>query len=261
LASFPEVNIVYIDRDLEERMHIAQILTSNILALRRKENLKVRQPLQTVLVPVTDADSRKNIEAVRDLVLAEVNVKEMKIVDNEDSGLVKRVKADFKKLGPRFGKIMKALGQAVSTMTQQDIAKLEKEGQFTFDNLPDSPTISIQDVEIIPEDIEGWLVANDGNITVALDVTVTESLRNEGMARELINRIQNLRKEQGFEITDRVNVIFSSHPLVRAAVNNYSQYIASQVLADNLTIAEDIAEDKMMDIDGEKIGIVVDKIS
>ena len=261
LASFPEVNIDYIDRDLEERMHIAQILTSNILALRRKENLKVRQPLQTVLVPVTDADSRKNIEAVRDLVLAEVNVKEMKIVDNEDSGLVKRVKADFKKLGPRFGKIMKALGQAVSAMTQQDIAKLEKEGQFTFDNLPDSPTISIQDVEIIPEDIEGWLVANDGNITVALDVTVTESLRNEGMARELINRIQNLRKEQGFEITDRVNVIFSSHPLVRAAVNNYSQYIASQVLADNLTIAEDIAEDKMMDIDGEKIGIVVDKIS
>lgn len=261
LATFPVSDSNSIDKELEERMHIAQIITSNVLALRRKENLKVRQPLQTVLIPVTDEQSRKNIEAVKDLVLAEVNVKEMKIVDNEDSGLVKKVKADFKKLGPRFGKAMKALGQAVSTMTQQDIAKLEKEGNFIFHNLPDTPAISIEDVEIIPEDIEGWLVANDGNITVALDVTVTENLRNEGMARELINRIQNLRKEQGFEITDRVNVTFTNHPLVKAAIDNYSQYIASQVLADNLNIIDEVAEDKVIDIDGEKIGIVVNKIS
>ncbi len=253
-AEFPVSDPALIDADLEERMRLAQVITSNVLALRRKVNLKVRQPLQTLLVPVVDAHQRHAVEALEDLIKAELNIKELKIVDNEESGLVKRVKADFKKLGPKYGKIMKQLGKSITEMSQKDIAQLEKDGRFVFATLPGEPEITTEDVEIIPEDVPGWLVANDGNVTVALDVTVTPELKNEGMARELINRIQNIRKGNDFEITDKVKVELSDVPEIREAVEAYGDYIAAQVLADSIILSGNLDENdaKDLELDGVK---------
>ncbi len=255
LADFPVADVSVIDKDLEERMNLAQIITSNVLALRRKVNLKVRQPLQTLLVPVMDAAQRSAIEAVKGIVLDEVNVKNLKLVDNEESGLVKRVKADFKKLGPKYGKIMKDLGKAITAMPQKDIAELEKNGSFTFETLPGAPSVTLDDVEVIPEDIPGWLVANDGSVTVALDVTVTPELRNEGMARELINRIQNIRKSSDFEITDKVRVELTSVPAVDDALASFGDYIAAQVLADSIVTVDALEGGDVvrLDIDGTEV--------
>lgn len=262
LADFPLSDPDLIDAALEDRMAIAQAITSSVLALRRKVNLKVRQPLQTLLVPVESEDRRNKLESVMNLILGEVNVKEMKIVNNEESGLVKRVKADFKKLGPRYGKIMKDLGKAITSMTQPEIMQLEKDGKYTFLQLPGNPEITLDDVQIITEDIPGWLVANDGDITVALDVTVTPELRNEGMARELINRIQNIRKASDFEITDRVRVSFSDVPEIVEALNEYGKYIATQVLADELKVDASLNEENAakLDIDGLNVFVDVKRI-
>lgn len=197
---------------------------------------------------------------MKDLVAGEVNVKEVKIVANEESGLVKRVKADFKVLGPRYGKIMKDLGKAITGMSQKDISVLEKEGSFRFEALPGEPVITLADVEVIPEDVPGWQVANEGNVTVALDTTVTPELKSEGMARELINRIQNLRKTRDYEITDKVKVALSDVPDVREAVEAFGDYIAAQVLADELTLVSAPAEgSEEFDIDGLKVMAIVEK--
>ncbi len=262
LALFPEYDEALVDARLEERMRLAQIITSNVLALRRKVNLKVRQPLQTLLVPVTDRRMREDVESVADIIRGELNVKELRIVDNEESGLVKKVKADFKKLGPKFGKVMKDLGKAITAMSQADIAALERDGEFKFTAIAGEPVVTVGDVEIIPEDIPGWLVANDGNVTVALDVTVTPELRNEGMARELVNRIQNIRKSSDFDITDRVEVTVRKTPAVEAAVEAYRDFIASQVLADAIILADTVEGEGAVeqDIDGEKINIKVRKL-
>ena len=243
LAILPDADDKKIDPDLERRMRLAQDITSNVLALRRKVNIKVRQPLQTLLIPVTGPRMRADVEAIAPIVKAEVNVKEIKIVDNEQSGLVKRVKADFKKLGPRYGKVMKALGKGIASMSQQAIAQLESKGEYTFADIDGAPVVTLADVEIIPEDVPGWLVANDGNITVALDVTLTPELKNEGMARELVKRIQNIRKESGFEITDRIDVVLQNVPEIAGAVEAFGDYIASQVLADSLSLADSPADD------------------
>ncbi len=254
LADFPKADQKVIDKDLEDRMNLAQVITSNVLALRRKVNLKVRQPLQTLLVPVMDSDQRKALEAVEGILLDELNVKELKIVDNEESGLVKRVKADFKKLGPKYGKIMKDLGKAITAMDQKQIAELERNGSFTFASLPGEPVVTLEDVEVIPEDVPGWLVANDGNVTVALDVTVTPELKNEGMARELINRIQNIRKSSDFEITDKVRVELTRNADVEAALEVYKDYIAAQVLANEIVVVDSLEGDGVveLDVDGDK---------
>ena len=255
LADFPVADPALVDKDLEKRMNLAQVITSNVLGLRRKVNMKVRQPLQTLLIPVIDARQKEDLEKITNIVLDEVNVKNIKLVDNEESGLVKRVKADFKKLGPKYGKIMKDLGKAITSMSQKDISLLEKNGEFTFDSLPGSPVVTLEDVEVIPEDIPGWLVANDGNVTVALDVTLTPELKNEGMARELINRIQNIRKSSDFEITDKVFVTLTPTESVKAALDQFGDYIAAQVLAEEISLAE-LAEGESvteLDIDGEKI--------
>lgn len=260
LADFPVADNSLVDPKLEKSMRLAQDITSNVLALRRKVNLKVRQPLRTLLVPVMDQEQREAVKAVEDLVKSEVNVKELKIVDNEESGLVKRVKADFKKLGPRYGKVMKQLGKAVTDMTQPQILLLEKEGRFVFEEIDGKPEVTLDDVEIIPEDVPGWLVANDGNLTVALDVTVTPELRNEGMARELINRIQNIRKGKDFEITDKVKVTLSSEPEVREAVDAFGDYIAAQVLADEIILSDtvDAGKAEKLDIDGLEVMAIVE---
>ncbi len=251
LALFPKSEPEKIDKDLERRMNLAQALTSLTLALRRKVNIKVRQPLQTLLVPVTTARQRADIEAIRDIVMAEVNVKEVKIVENEESGLVKRVKADFKKLGPRYGKIMKDLGKAIASMEASQIAELEKAGRYVFTALPGEPEVTLDDVEIIAEDIPGWLVGNDGSLTVALDITLTDRLINEGMAREIVKRIQNIRKAKDFEITDKVDVVLERRPQLEAAVAEFGDYIASQVLANSLTLADtlDSGEAQPLEID------------
>ena len=260
LAHFPECDPALVDKELEEKMRLAQVVTSNVLALRRKVNIKVRQPLQTILLPAIDERQKKAFNDMKELMAAELNVKEVRVVDNEESGLVKRVKADFKKLGPKYGKIMKDLGKAITGMTAQMISELEKQGEYKFAELPGEPVITLDDVEVIPEDIPGWLVANDDNVTVALDVTVTPELRREGMARELINRIQNIRKGSNFEITDKVKIVLSDAPEVKEALESYGDYIATQVLASSLATGTPGDSAVELDIDGLKINAEVTKV-
>ncbi len=261
LALFPTADEAAIDPALERRMALAQIITSNVLALRRKVNIKVRQPLAVLMIPAVDREQMDAIEAIKDLVAAEVNVKELRITPPGRSELVKRIKADFKKLGPRFGKIMKDLSKAINTMSQEDIARLENEGSFTFSNLQGEPVITLDDVEIIPEDVPGWIVANEGNVTVALDITLTPELKAEGMARELVNRIQNLRKAMGLEITDRINVILSRTPETEQALTSFRNYIATQVLADSLELSDTLADNATdLDIDGLIVKALVNKV-
>lgn len=262
LALIPEVNEEAIDHELEEQMSLAQTITSNVLALRRKVNEKVRQPLQTLMIPAVDAVQYDRINAIKDLVAAEVNVKEVKVVPPGQSTLVKRVKANFKKLGPRYGKIMKQLGAAIASMPQDAIAVLERTGQYTFDNLDGSPVVLLDDVEIIPEDVPGQAVANEGNITVALDVNVTEKLRAEGLARELVNRIQNMRKDAKLQITDKVKVQLESHEQTDKAVSLFREYIAGQVLATEIEITTTPGEDFIeLTIDDLKLRAKVTKTS
>lgn len=246
LAMFPEADSSVIDKKLEERMRLAQTITSLVLSLRRKANLKVRQPLQRIMIPAIDSAQAESIMAMKDLILGEVNVKELQLVSGDDTMLVKRVKPDFKKLGPKFGKAMKQVAAAVQSMSQHDIATLEREGSITL-QLGDAPaTIELCDVEVMSEDIPGWLVASEGNVTVALDITVTPELRMEGLARDIVNRIQNIRKDRNYEITDKIILTFapeSNDADTRAALEAYGSYIARQVLANDLMIGEVAADD------------------
>ena len=249
LTDFPVSCDKYIDKALEERMQIAQTMTSMVLALRRKVNIKVRQPLTTLMVPVLNPEQQAHIEAVKDLVLSEVNVKEMKFVDHAAGILVKRVKPDFKKLGPRYGKIMKQLAATIAAMSQPDIAEFEKNGSFTFDIDGQQATIEKGDVEAISEDIPGWLVANEGNLTVALDITVTDELHREGIARELVNRIQNIRKTSGFDITDKIDVAIASNAETDQAVREYRDYMSRQVLANTFEIVDNLSGESVSELD------------
>ena len=260
LSDFPVCNEELIDKDLEERMQMAQSISSMVLALRRKVNIKVRQPLQTLMVPVLDAHQQESIDAVKALILNEVNVKEMKFVDNTAGILVKKIKPDFKKLGPRYGKIMKALAAAIQQMSQDDINAFEKAGTFTLSVEGQEAVIERADVEIISEDIPGWLVANEGRLTVALDITVTEELRKEGLARELVNRVQNIRKSSGFDITDKVNITILSNEAIDAAVVEYKEYISNQVLAASIEIADEAVSDAVeLDFEDFKLLVKVEK--
>ncbi len=249
LADFPVSQPQYIDKALEERMQIAQTITSMVLALRRKVNIKVRQPLTTLMVPVLNAEQQAHVEAVKDLILNEVNVKEMKFVDNAAGILVKRIKPDFKKLGPRYGKIMKQLAATIAAMSQPDIIAFEKNGSFTFDIEGQQATIEVGDVEVISEDIPGWLVANEGNLTVALDITVTEELRREGIARELVNRIQNIRKTSGFDITDKIEVYIDACDETDAAVEEYGDFMSRQVLATTFEVKPGVSGEEVTELD------------
>ena len=248
LAKFPEADETFIDKDLEQRMGMAQKITSMVLALRRKVNIKVRQPLQEIMIPAVDDEQKRHIEAVKDLIMNEVNVKELNFV--EGSGiLVKKVKCNFRTMGKKFGKMMKGIAAAMDTLSQERIAELEREGSIKIAVDCNEVIVEAADVEIISEDIPGWLVSNEGNLTVALEVELTDELRNEGMARELINRIQNLRKDGGLEITDRIKVTITPADAVKSAVDGYADYIKTQVLADEIVLAEnDGAEVELDDI-------------
>ena len=249
LAKFPEYNEKMVDKELEAQMQMAQDVTSMVLALRRKVNIKVRQPLQCIMIPIVDEAQKAHIEAVKALIMSEVNVKEIKFVDGAAGVLVKKVKCDFKKLGPKFGKQMKAVAAAVAEMSQEAIAELEKNGRYTLNLDGAEAIIETADVEIFSEDIPGWLVANEGKLTVALEVTVTEELRREGIARELVNRIQNIRKSSGFEITDKIKITLSKNPQTDDAVNEYNGYICNQVLGTSLTLADEVKSGTELNFD------------
>lgn len=260
-SDFPVADDKLIDAALEERMNLAQTITSMVLALRRNANLKVRQPLTTLMVPVLDAHQREAIEAVADLIKNEVNVKELRLVDDASGILVKSVKPNFKVLGKKLGKQMKSVASQLQTLTQEQIKQLEMTGELALDVDGAAVTVERDDVEIISQDIPGWQVANEGNVTVALDITLTDELRREGLARDLVNRIQNIRKSRNYDITDRINIVFEPSPEVSAAVDDFRDYIMSQVLASALTVAPvaDPAEDEKLDIDGLNVNIKITK--
>lgn len=262
ISFFPTADEAMIDLKLERRMHLAQVITSMVLSLRRKVNIKVRQPLQTLMIPVNSEEQRKEIEAMAALILSEVNVKEFRFVSNEEGILVKRIKADFKKLGPKHGKMMKAVAQAIAGMTQPQIIELEKNGSIDIDANGTTVTVDASDVEIRNEDIPGWLVANEGVLTVALDVTVSEELRREGVARELVNRIQNIRKNRDYDITQRINIMIAPCDLTDDAAREYADYICRQVLADSLIIAdvESPSDDERLDIDGTEVTLAISPV-
>ena len=257
---YPVADDAYIDKALEDRMSIAQRVTSMVLALRRKINIKVRQPLTAIMVPAIDQAQRDALSRMSDLILGEVNVKELRVVGNDEGVLVKRVKPDFKKLGPKLGKQMKVAAAAIQGLDNSQISEFEKNG-FIDIALPDgsSARIELSDAEILSEDIPGWLVANDGNLTVALDVTVTPELRLEGIARDIINRVQNIRKARNYDITDRIEVVFAPNAEIDSVVSGFGDYIARQVLADRVAIecVDNLPDVEVLDIDGLEARVAI----
>ena len=259
LASFPVADDALIDKEQESRMALAQEITSMVLSLRKKEQIIVRQPLARIAIPAIDRELQQRIDAVKQLILDEVNVKELEFV--EGAGLLtKKVKCNFRTMGKKFGKLMKDVNAAVTALTQEQIAVLET-GQLPL-TLPtgDAITVELEDVEIFSEDIPGWTVANDGVLTVALDITVTDELRNEGNARELVKRIQNLRKESGFEITDRIHITLEHNAQTDRAVEAFGSYITAQVLADGITLADTVADAAVLDFEDFQLNARIEKI-
>ncbi len=244
LANFPAANGSFVNKELEERMQLAQQISSMVLALRRKVNIKVRQPLTRIVIPVLDQALRSQIEAVKNIILAEVNVKEVKFLEDTSGIIVKSIKPDFKVVGKKYGKLMKDLSAELSKFTQDQINKLEREGQIEISLAGQPASILLSEVEIFSEDIPGWQVANEGRITVALDVSITEELRHEGIAREFVNRIQNLRKELGLNVTDKINLTIQHHPQVSDSIKIYSSYIAAQTLANSVEVVASIGNEE-----------------
>ena len=262
LTDFPVADTSLIDKALEERMELAQTISSMILSLRKKTNIRVRQPLNKIMIPLTESDLKDKVEAVRQLILSEVNVKEIEYLE-DDSILVKQVKANFKKLGPKFGKMMKQIAASISSMGKAEIANLERDGQVTLNIEGADVVIEVSDVEILTQDISGWLVSTLGKLTVALDITVTDELRDEGIARELVNRIQNIRKDNNFEVTDKISVFIAKNEEIEKAVNRNFNYICSETLADKLEFKDAILDSNKVDIelvDNLQTTVVVNKL-
>ena len=259
LASFPRVSHAAINKDLEQRMEYAQRISSLVLSLRKKESLRVRQPLQKILLPVLDAAFSEQVEGVKDLILAEVNVKDIEYV-TDTSGIVKKsIKPNFKTLGRILGKNMKAAIPLINQLGQEDIAQIEADNAYKLSIDGQDYDLTLADFVISAEDIPGWLVANDGDLTVALDITLTDDLKAEGMARELVNRIQNVRKNKDFNVTDRINVALEKHDLVTAAVASFGDYIKNEVLADDLRLVETVAGGEAIELPEEvTLGMLVE---
>ena len=259
LAKFPECDEAAVDSELEYRMELAQQISSMVLALRKKEALIVRQPLQKIAIPAADEVMKSRIEAVKQLILSEVNVKELEFVEG-DGILVKKIKCNFRTLGKKFGKLMKSVNVAVTEMSQEQIAELEKNGSITLQVEGTDAIIELADVEIFSEDVPGWTVANEGALTVALDVEVTDELRREGVAREIVKKVQAIRKDSGFEITDRISVVLSSSEVSDAAVEQFREYICNQVLADSLEVNAALSEGEDIELDGCTIKVAVKRV-
>ena len=259
LSEFPKVNDSVIDKELELRMEMAQKITSMVLSLRKKESIIVRQPLQKITIPASkNSDTRKHIEEVAKLILDEVNVKELEFVE-DDNLLKKRVQPNFRILGKKYGKLMKEIAQAVKDMSQEDIRKLESEGVVSFNILDQNVTVNLDEVEVVNEDIPGYAVANDGALTVALDLEITENLRIEGQARELVKHIQTFRKESGFEITDRINITIEDSDVAKNIISNFKDYISTQVLAKSFTISPKVENGEKWNIGDTNLTIKIEK--
>jgi len=249
LTEFPSAVETNINKDLEERMELAQKFSSMVLSLRKKSNMRVRQPLQKIIVPVLDKRFQKQLEAVENLILSEVNVKEVEYLTDASGILVKKIKPNFKALGPKYGKMMKQIAAAINQFGQEEISKIEQEGQIALEVDNNSIEIQLSDVEIVTEDIPGWLISNIGNLTVALDATITPELKEEGMARDLVNRIQNLRKDNGFEVTDKIRIQIQNKDVLDMAIKHNFSYICSETLAESLDLVDQIDASKMIQVE------------
>ncbi|MDR1761393.1 MAG: DUF5915 domain-containing protein, partial [Bacteroidales bacterium] len=261
LERFPHANTVLIDSKLETQMYMAQTISSMVLALRRKVAIKVRQPLQKIIIPIVNEEFAADVQKISDIVKSEVNVKEIELLSDASGILVKKVKANFKALGPRYGKIMKQIAAHLSEMENVTIFAFEKSGTYSFDIEGTPVEITLADVEIISEDIPGWQVANEGNITVAIDTTITPELLYEGIAREFVNRIQNLRKESGLDVTDTIDLYIQKHDFVNEAVEKYKSYIASETLCSSIQLVEKVTAEnkKMIEIEDIELEIGIHK--
>lgn len=257
LAQFPKVQTAWIDENLEGQMDIAQQVSSLVLSLRKKHKIKVRQPLQKVMIPILDPTFKARITHVMDLILAEVNVKEMELLENTEGILVKRIKPNFKTIGPKYGKQMKAIANLVATWSQQDIAQIEQTQTWSGNIDGADITLTLEDFEIQAEDIPGWLVASEGGITVALDITISDELRKEGLAREVINRIQNIRKDSGFEVTDRIVIRYEANEEIQAAIEANEGYIKNEVLAEEI-LSGGVGNGIVLDEEGDLMGMRVE---
>ncbi|MDY4043027.1 MAG: isoleucine--tRNA ligase [Marinifilaceae bacterium] len=261
LVDFPKVNESMIDKQLEERMNMAQQISSMVLGLRRKVQIRVRQPLGKLLIPILDEEMPAQLDAVKSIILSEVNVKEMEYITDTAGVLVKKIKPNFKTLGPKYGKYMKQISALVAQMNQADIYNFEKQGKFTLALNEEQIDLTLEDVEILSEDIPGWLVANEGRLTVALDINITKELREEGITRELINRIQNLRKDSDFNVTDKIALYIGKHEAINEAVEHFKDYIATQVLAERVDLVDEVeGTSQDIEIDDVRTFIKIEKL-
>jgi isoleucyl-tRNA synthetase len=258
LADFPVSDPAMTDKELEEKMELAQNISSMVLGLRRKVNIKVRQPLRKIMIPVADEGLMNRFEATKHLILNEVNVKELEYLKDTMGILVKKIKPNFKVLGPRYGKMMKEISKAFEQFSQEDISCFESQEWWDLHVNGETLRLNLEDAEITSEDIPGWLVANEGKLTVALDVNISEELRDEGIAREFVNRIQNIRKDSGFEVTDKISVEIQRHEVINHAIEQYKEYIASQTLAVSVNLVEktDVTGAHAIDLDDSIITYV-----
>ncbi|PKP39923.1 MAG: isoleucine--tRNA ligase, partial [Bacteroidetes bacterium HGW-Bacteroidetes-13] len=260
LDIFPKYQQHFVDKSLEARMQKAQIISSLVLSLRKKEKIKVRQPLQTVMVPVFSDNDREEIKAVSHLIQSEVNVKNIVLLEDDSEILVKQIKPNFKTLGPRFGKDIGLISKAIHNLSKQEITTLEREGILTLYIQEKVVNLSLDDVEILASEVAGWLVATDKGITVALDKNITPELRNEGIARELVNRIQNYRKDSGFEVTDKIRIQILKHPEIQTAVSRNETYIKDETLAKELNLVDYIQNGIDVQFDEIETKLFIEKI-
>jgi isoleucyl-tRNA synthetase len=262
LGTFPTYDATLIDSNLEACMQLAQQTSSMILALRRKADKKVRQPLTKAVVPAPDDVTFNQLKYIADLVKAEVNVKELEVIppDNDMENLVKKIKPNFKTLGKKYGKQMKEIAQAMNSFGSHEIGEIERNGQYILTLPTGKVELTAEDVEIITEDMPGWLVANEGKLTVALDITITDALLREGIARELVNRIQNIRKSNGYEIVDKISIEIEGRDEINDAVNEYAGYIASQTLANSVDLVQNLANATELEFDEYVVKVSVKKV-
>jgi isoleucyl-tRNA synthetase len=260
LSNFPTYNKALVDSKLEHKMQQAQKISSMVLSLRKKEMIKVRQPLQRIMIPVLTPEDREEILAVENLIKSEVNVKEIELIDDASGILVKTIKPNFKVLGPKYGKDMRFVGQAIQNLTQKDIATIENQGEISIKINENFVNLTIAEVEITSQDIEGWLVANQGNLTVALDVTISDELRKEGNARELVNRVQNLRKESGLEVNDKIRLLIQKNDILELSILANETYIKTETLTKELVFIDTLEKGTDIAFDEINTKILIEKM-
>jgi len=260
LTKFPTYNNELVDNNLEHKMQQAQKISSMVLSLRKKEMIKVRQPLQRIMIPILDENDRQEILAVENLIKSEVNIKEIELIDDASGILVKTIKPNFKVLGPKFGKDMRFVSQAIQNLTQEDISIVEKQGNISLNIEGKVVNLTLNEVEITSQDIEGWLVANQGGLTVALDVTITDELRNEGNARELVNRVQNLRKESGLDVTDKIKLVIQKNDILEQSIKANEQYIKTETLTNKIVFKETLEQGIEIAFDNVNTKILIEKV-